>query len=132
MRIDAPAAGSGVAGETVTFGVATDAGLQVLPGRGTVADNEELQGVVIAGAQLAGGVGESRRLMASGTVRAWIVAVTARRDPIVGCGGMFRQKPVPMISRRARCRIRAMAIETVLAGVTPGACGRRRRSLIPM
>ena len=48
-----------MAGETVTLGVATDAGLKVLARRGPVTDDEELLGVVVPGTQLPTGVANS-------------------------------------------------------------------------
>src|SRR5439155_23720906 len=97
MWIEPPPALRRMAGQTVAFGVAADAGLETLTRGLTMACQEEWSRVMIPGPQQARSDQPGPRV-ARGAKRSDVVAIAARRLTGVGGGGMPRQKSVRVIT----------------------------------
>src|SRR6266487_2399605 len=123
MWIEPPPALRRMAGQTVAFGVAADAGLETLARGLTMACQEELSRIMIPGPQHARGDQPGTRV-ARGAKRSDVVAIAARRLTGVRGGGMPRQKSVRVITSGAPWA-GPMALQAIGADVASRAAGGR-------
>ena len=86
-----------VAAHVVGFGMAGDAALETLPRRLAVPRDERALRVMIAGIERQVDRGEPHIRVAARAELAGIVAVAARRLPLVGLHGVRDEEPDPMI-----------------------------------
>lgn len=106
-----------MAGKTVTFRMARHAALKILPGRLSVASQEEPLGVVVAGIQRTSS-GQSGLCVTGGAELARIVAVGTGRRPLIRLDRMGCEKSRPMIRDGWAGRVGSMTIEALGASVT--------------